>query len=112
MASGNDQCPHIGPALASGDMKDVIVNKYKSVVSWNAYRSSNVKNPAKRRKVSCIRNAHGLCEVNSLSDRGPDLWLVRPSIIAPLRMFALPLYWVLVGQSYSFPPRRKRTLIL
>jgi ubiquitin carboxyl-terminal hydrolase 22/27/51 len=45
-------CPHILTALADDTTKSTIVSKYKTVVSWHVYRLQEVRNPAKRRKVS------------------------------------------------------------
>lgn len=46
---GAGECPHIADALAGDEM---LVAKYKSVVSWNVHKMAAARNPAKRRKLS------------------------------------------------------------
>ncbi|KAJ7503328.1 hypothetical protein B0H11DRAFT_1975258 [Mycena galericulata] len=45
-------CPHISAALATGDVPGSPLKKFRQVVAWEVHRFQNVKNPAKRRKVS------------------------------------------------------------
>jgi ubiquitin carboxyl-terminal hydrolase 22/27/51 len=45
-------CSHIVAVKADASAKAAILNKYKTVVAWNVHYLHDIKNPAKRRKVS------------------------------------------------------------
>ncbi|TFK73228.1 cysteine proteinase [Pluteus cervinus] len=59
METEGQGCPHLPEYLAEPN-REVILGKYKSVVSWHVYRLG-VKNPAKRRKLSAP--SCGTCDI-------------------------------------------------
>ncbi|KAH7928110.1 cysteine proteinase [Leucogyrophana mollusca] len=56
------RCSHFASALIDGAAKASILDKYKTVVAWQARRSQEASSPAKRRKISAP--TCGTCEVS------------------------------------------------